>query len=175
MYGRRWKGEAVLKIDFSNFPVKRTIILVVLGFSFGAVLGMCVPQPGFTVEPFSHNELAAKQLSHLAEYACYDQPEIPFSSDGCSASPDGTWVECCVLHDIRYWCGGSPEDRAYADRELRECVVEKGYGEAHGLITELGVRVGGHPVLPFRWRWGYGHPYSFGYDSTQQGSMIRVR
>lgn len=176
MHGRRREGEAVLmaiRFDFRGFPWKRTIILVVLGFSVGVILGFCVPQPGFTTEPFASEPLAAKQLSYIAEYACYGEPEVPFSSDGCSASPDGTWVECCIMHDIRYWCGGSPKDRAYADRELRGCVKEKGYGEAHGLITELGVRVGGHPAMPFRWRWGYGYPYSFGYSSEQRGSIIR--
>ena len=154
---------------------KRNAIMAVLGFGAVLVLGFSVPTVGFTPEPFASEPLAAKQLGFIADYACYDQPVFPFASDGCSVSPDGSWVDCCVLHDIRYWCGGSPEDRSYADRELRECVSEKGYGETHGLITELGVRVGGHPVLPFRWRWGYGHPYSFGYSSDQKGSIIKNR
>lgn len=151
----------MMRIDFTDFPVRRTIGYVVLGLSFGLLLGFCTPRPGFTPEPFASDPSAARQLGHLAEFACYGEPIYPFTSDGCSASPDGSWVDCCILHDVRYWCGGSPEDRAHADRELRECVAEKGYGETHGLIMELGARVGGHPVLPFRWRWGYGHPYGY--------------
>ena len=160
-----------MRIDFTNFPVRRTVRCVVLGFSFGVLLGTCTPRDGFTPEPFASDPLLAEQLGHLAEFACQGEPVFPFSSEGCSASPDGSWVTCCILHDIRYWCGGSPEDRAAADEELRECVAEKGYGETHGLITELGARAGGHPVLPFRWRWGYGYPYSFGYSSDQRGSI----
>ena len=151
--------------------MKKGLKFLVLGLAVGALVGLCVDKPGFTPRIFWEYPQAVEEVTAIAEYACYDEPVLPFSTDGCSASPDGTWVDCCIVHDIRYWCGGSPEDRAFADRELRECVVEKGYGEAHGLITELGVRVGGHPVLPFRWRWGYGHPYSFGYDPDQQGSV----
>ena len=29
-----------------------------------------------------------------------------------------------------------------------------------------GVRVGGHPVVPMYFRWGYGHAYSGGYPGT---------
>ena len=37
----------------------------------------------------------------------------PFTSDGCSAFPDGTmadnelWLACCEKHDLAYWQGGS--------------------------------------------------------------------
>ena len=36
-----------------------------------------------------------------------------FTSDGCSLFPDGTigdrikWCQCCLLHDIAYWRGGT--------------------------------------------------------------------
>jgi hypothetical protein len=37
---------------------------------------------------------------------------VPFTSDGCSAFPDGTfaqqqlWLSCCERHDYDYWKGG---------------------------------------------------------------------
>ena len=49
----------------------------------------------------------------------------PFTTDGCSEFPDGTpahknlWLKCCVAHDIKYWAGGSYNDRLNADLELR--------------------------------------------------------
>jgi hypothetical protein len=74
----------------------------------------------------------------------------PFSSDGCSAFPDGTltqnqlWLVCCTAHDYAYWKGGSYEDRLLADSELKQCVVQVGEKEI-GLLMLAGVRVGGTP------------------------------
>jgi hypothetical protein len=39
----------------------------------------------------------------------------PFTSDGCSSSPDGfetkdknpAWVDCCITHDTAYWLDGT--------------------------------------------------------------------
>ena len=59
----------------------------------------------------------------------------PFSSDGCSAFPDGTltnpkeWLQCCRQHDLAYWRGGTEEERQAADRELQECVAATGQTE----------------------------------------------
>lgn len=93
----------------------------------------------------------------------------PFTSDGCSAFPDGTidqnqlWLNCCTEHDRTYWMGGTREDRGIADQVLKDCVASVG----HPHIAELmlaGVRVGGTPYLPTRFRWGYGWPYPRGYE-----------
>jgi len=41
----------------------------------------------------------------------------PFTTDGCSAFPDGTfkqnelWLSCCVAHDYAYWQGGTYSQR----------------------------------------------------------------
>jgi hypothetical protein len=88
-------------------------------------------------------------------------PPNPFTSDGCSAWPDAGWVGCCVAHDADYWCGGSAEQRARADRRLRECVAEE--SGAMGSLMWLGVRAGGAPWAPARWRWGYGWDYPASY------------
>ena len=104
--------------------------------------------------------------SHL-----YAEEIKPFTSDGCSAFPDGTfeqqqlWLDCCTAHDKAYWRGGTYQQRLDADLALKQCVAKVG----EPLISELmlaGVRVGGSPYWPTKFRWGYGWPYFHGYTDT---------
>lgn len=103
----------------------------------------------------------------------------PFISDGCSAFPDGTleqqdlWLECCVDHDKAYWKGGTYQQRLNADENLRICVADVG----KPLIAELmlaGVRVGGSPYLPAKFRWGYGWPYLRGYKALKEEEKVQI-
>ncbi|HBY88518.1 MAG TPA: hypothetical protein DEO86_21920 [Colwellia sp.] len=88
----------------------------------------------------------------------------PFTSDGCSAFPDGTfaqqelWLSCCTAHDYAYWQGGTYEQRLTADKLLRQCVANVGEPQIANLML-AGVRVGGSPYLPTSFRWGYGWSY----------------
>jgi hypothetical protein len=100
----------------------------------------------------------------------YAEEIKPFTSDGCSAFPDGTyeqkqlWLACCAVHDKAYWRGGTYQQRLDADLALKHCVAEVG----EPLIAELmlaGVRVGGSPYWPTKFRWGYGWSYFHGYTS----------
>jgi len=92
----------------------------------------------------------------------------PFESDGCSAFPDGTleqralWLSCCEAHDFTYWKGGTYQERLKADQDLKHCVAATGEPEIAELML-AGVRVGGTPYLPTKFRWGYGWPYPRGY------------
>ncbi len=92
----------------------------------------------------------------------------PFTTDGCSMFPEGTyhqqslWAECCVRHDLAYWQGGSEEQRASADEALHQCVARVGEPEIAKLML-AGVRLGGSPYLPTSYRWGYGWSYQRGY------------
>jgi len=92
----------------------------------------------------------------------------PFMSDGCSSFPDGTiehntlWLDCCVEHDKAYWAGGTCKDREIADKALKECVATVGEPQIAEIML-AGVRVGGSPYFPTRFRWGYGWPYLRGY------------
>ena len=86
------------------------------------------------------------------------KPPYEFKSDGCSMFPDGYWFECCVIHDLAYWMGGTSEERLKADEELKKCVAEKGHPKTARLMF-LGVRVGGVWWLPTPFRWGFGWPY----------------
>jgi hypothetical protein len=107
-------------------------------------------------------------LSAIA--ACSSNADLaPFTTDGCSNFPDGTlayrdlWLECCTEHDRAYWRGGSKQDRERADNHLQSCVAATGEADIARLML-AGVRVGGSPYWPTRFRWGYGWPYSRGYQ-----------
>lgn len=96
------------------------------------------------------------------------RPNKEFVTDGCSGGMSLIWRKLfdkappwegdCVRHDLHYWIGGSTEDRFSADVMLYHGVQRKGHPIiALGML--LAVRVGGHPALPFAWRWGYGHDH----------------
>ena len=105
----------------------------------------------------------------------------PFLSDGCSAFPNGTleqrelWLSCCEAHDYTYWKGGTYQERLDADRALQQCVQATGEPEIAQLML-AGVRVGGTPFLPTRFRWGYGWPFFRGYQalSTEEEAQINA-
>lgn len=105
----------------------------------------------------------------------------PFTSDGCSLFPDGTfterskWCECCFAHDIAYWRGGTTEERKQADQELRDCVRERTGDPALAETMYFGVRTGGHPVFPTWYRWGYGWNYGRGYQPLSESEQMQVQ
>lgn len=106
----------------------------------------------------------------------------PFTTDGCSAFPNGTfeqqelWLSCCTAHDLAYWQGGTYEQRMAADQALHSCVEKLGEPAVAALML-TGVRVGGTPYLPTEFRWGYGWPYLRGYKAVtaEEEQKIRVR
>lgn len=103
-----------------------------------------------------------------------------FTSDGCSLFPDGTlkdrtlWCDCCFNHDIAYWRGGSEEERKQADKTLRACVLERTGDKALAEVMHEGVRVGGSPVFPTWYRWGYGWKYGRGYKPLTEEEQNQV-
>ncbi len=104
----------------------------------------------------------------------------PFTTDGCSDFPNGTkghedlWLKCCTAHDKSYWMGGTYEERLKADLELRACVQSVGEPAIANLML-AGVRVGGSPWWPTRFRWGYGWPYSRGYRALAPEEREQAR
>ena len=86
-------------------------------------------------------------------------------TDGCSGGMSAAWRRvsggpppwegACVEHDRDCWKGGSRRERLSADRLLRRRVRDRGYPFVATLMF-VSVRVGGHPLLPLPWRWGYG-------------------
>jgi hypothetical protein len=95
------------------------------------------------------------------------RPPNPFTSDGCSLSPDGNWKSCCIEHDISYWCGGTMQDRTDADNNLESCIGDKGHAYYGWATNNIGVQTGGSPLWPTSFRWGYGWPYPYSYDSEK--------
>jgi hypothetical protein len=93
------------------------------------------------------------------------EPVEPFSTDGCSFSPDFNIRSCCEQHDKVYWAGGSCEQRRAADHELRVC-MSRNDRPVLGAVYYAGVRVGGSPLWPLPWRWGFGRPYGTGYSES---------
>ena len=106
------------------------------------------------------SEEVKKMAADLYSKSSIPKPKPPygFNSDGCSYFPDGDWVECCVIHDLAYWKGGTKEERKNADAMLNKCVADKGHPRTAGLMY-YGVRLGGVWWLPTPFRWGFGWPY----------------
>lgn len=103
----------------------------------------------------------------------------PFESDGCSLFPDGTreqndlWLAFCTAHDYAYWKGGTYQQRLAADNALQACVAKVGEPEIARLML-AGVRVGGTPYLPTKFRWGFGWPYFRGYKALTAEEMAQI-
>lgn len=103
----------------------------------------------------------------------------PFTSDGCSAFPDGTleentlWLACCEEHDRAYWQGGTYEQRLDADKQLKQCVAALGKPKT-AMLMLTGVRVGGSPAFPTTFRWGYGWSYPRGYAELTEDELQQV-
>lgn len=104
-----------------------------------------------------------------------------FTSDGCSLFPDGTigdrgkWCECCLLHDIAYWRGGTEDERRRSDEDLRTCVLDRTEDKALAETMYLGVRAGGHPVFPTWYRWAYGWTYGRGHKPLTDEEQAKTR
>jgi hypothetical protein len=133
-----------------------------------AALGGCTPLRHaavfYEMDPAELLRLEQRALERCAgARADRRLPPYAFTTDGCSAWPDGDWLECCVEHDTAYWCGGSARARAEADATLGACLARRGH-PVLGDLMHLGVRIGGHPWLPFPWRWGYGWDWPYPYD-----------
>lgn len=104
----------------------------------------------------------------------------PFTTDGCSAFPDGNaqqqdlWLDCCVAHDRAYWLGGTYSQRQEADEELRHCVDDLDQITVAAVML-VGVRLGGSPFFPTPYRWGYGWPYPRGYKALTAEELAQAQ
>jgi hypothetical protein len=141
-------------------------------FLYVVALTSCTTLSRHTAAPYDSDPDAAQQIERAAADWCAEReypggkPALPFRFDGCSWWPDGDYGDCCQTHDYAYWCGGAADARALADDELRACVAEK-RGAVYGRLMWLGVRAGGHPVVPLYFRWGYGHEYAGSYPEPE--------
>lgn len=85
----------------------------------------------------------------------------PFETDNCTMFVDGTkkdpqlWKDCCVIHDLRYWIGGSEQDQDLADDRLKLC-VEKRAGSFIANLMYRAVRMGHYSPVKFKYQWNWG-------------------
>ena len=120
-------------------------------------------------------------LLFFAPFGCRDGGELEpklkladFTSDGCSLFIDGTfakpelWKECCLLHDMAYWRGGTEEERKQADLAFKACVEKKTEDPILASLMYEAVRAGGAPHFPTWYRWGYGWPIGRGYKALTE-------
>lgn len=104
----------------------------------------------------------------------------PFTSDGCSSSPDklpfmnilSNYVSCCVDHDVAYWMGGTRQQKTAADDELEKCIAKKDLLKTSKVYKFFVQKFGG-PDSSQTYRWGYGWNYRRPYrelssDENQQ-------
>ena len=102
-----------------------------LGLALG-LAAACIPSE-HRLDPYREDAARAARLEDRAEAACRARRSTPpvqtFTTDGCSMSPDGDWISCCLEHDIEYWCGGPSEARRQADTGFRACL-----GRGHGVL-----------------------------------------
>ena len=103
----------------------------------------------------------------------------PFTTDHCSKWPNGNptdpkqWADCCFVHDLSYWVGGSEKERAKADDDLKEC-VEDVSDSINGLLMYTGVRLGGKPG-DASYSWGYGWTQDREYFELHPQDAIRAK
>ena len=119
----------------------------------------CTPRRN-TLRPYP-DDVAAERERKATALCRARRAELPpnrFTTDGCSMWPDDSWVDCCVTHDMAYWCGGPSEARREADRAFCRCVSAT-MGSGWARVMFWGVRIGGPGWMPAPWRWGYGWPW----------------
>ena len=147
-----------------------------LSISAALLLMSCACTPRYSTlkppYPLQGGLVSDSRIQQIAGAQCLQQtpdrllPPHPFTTDGCTLWPTGSWAECCVQHDISYWCGGPRALRREADKQLQMCIADHG-GKINSMVMRWGVRVGGQSWLPFPWRWGYG------FDWLQRQSARR--
>lgn len=96
-----------------------------------------------------------------------------FATDGCSLYPNGTWLHCCLVHDMSYWIGGEQNKREETDKELGQCLAKNG-SSVNAKLMVGGVHLGGgaNDVLP--WAWGYGWKKNPGYKTLSSRELKEV-
>lgn len=145
-----------------NTLSKKTKIIIAI-LSFLAVLFIVLSDRIYFDEiPVS----VEKEISTLEENG-HVLPPRKFKTDGCSLWPDSffnySWQDYCIEHDLKYWVGGTEEERLSADEKLRDEV--NGVLPGAGDIVFFGVRFGGSSSSRFvQWPWGWG----YGWDAEKQ-------
>ena len=136
-----------------------------------AIIDRLFPVKSETIKDYPVSIPGHRRPNYLAE----------FQTDGCSGGMSWAWRKflgsappwegCCVKHDMAYWRGGFYKDRREADLELARCVRNHGH-PIWAVLMYIGVRIGGSPIWPAPWRWGYGWEYTGRYEKRLPGEKI---
>ena len=104
----------------------------------------------------------------------------PFFTDGCTMFVDGPrdqpklWRNCCVEHDLRFWFGGSSEDREETDLRLKAC-VEKVAGAYWANLIYYGVKTGQLSSIKSKTHWNWGWTYKRPYEDLSVEEINYVK
>jgi len=98
-----------------------------------------------------------------------------FTTDGCSTIPNGSILNCCKVHDLAYWQGGTAEQKEQADQGLRLCVTETTHMPNWAATVYAGVHMFGGPLTHRTYRWGYGWKYMRPYAPLTDEEMAAVQ
>jgi hypothetical protein len=86
----------------------------------------------------------------------------PFETDYCTNYPEGTpkhpdlWKDCCLVHDMTFWAGGTKQNRLDADHALRSCIENVGAPE-QARIMYFAVRAGSYSPIKYpKGKWNNG-------------------
>lgn len=84
----------------------------------------------------------------------------PFVTDGASCCPENLNDKvflAAVIHDLRYWFGGTQDDRLLADYEFGINIIKLcNLSAIESQAMFEAVRLGGQGWMPTPWRWGFG-------------------
>jgi len=104
----------------------------------------------------------------------------PFFSDGCSSAPDGwgrdpdaSWQGCCVVHDTRYWLGGTEAEKRQADDALERCIADEGFPTTASVYAAAVEAFGGPNTFQL-YRWGFGWNGTRAYGPLSQRERAQV-
>lgn len=105
----------------------------------------------------------------------------PFFTDGCTLFVDGPvgqaklWRHCCVEHDLRYWFGGSKDDRNATDLRLRSC-VKKAAGAYWANLIYYGVKTGQFSPIKNKthWNWGWKEKRKYAPLTSEEKNIAKT-
>ncbi len=99
--------------------------------------------------PFGADPNAPQSTDDFVPNGCGGQgPFNSFIKNYLWLPPDGSWGDCCNLHDWRYYLGGGWKEKQYADEQLRNC-MDNTSSIAPGLIYWQFVSWFGDPNFNF--------------------------
>jgi len=138
-------GSAKLCSDAAEETVRVALATLAALAVLASTLAACAPSQ-HRVAPYRDDAAVARGLEERAVAYCRAvrpdgaAPPRPFRTDGCTCWWNDGWADCCVEHDMRYWCGGPGELRHATDAELRRCVGAD-HSEVVAFLMYLGTRL----------------------------------